>query len=114
MYLEKLRLDGRTAFVTGGAQGIGFACAEAMAEAGARVTIGDRDAAALDQAKKQLAQRGHTVATSTLDVTDSAAVQSAANEMLAREGRIDVLVNNAGIARSRRATTMPPRPRCIS
>ena len=43
MYLERLRLDGRVAFVTGGAQGIGYCCAEALAEAGAKVTIGDRD-----------------------------------------------------------------------
>jgi len=103
MYLEKLRLDGRTAFVTGGAQGIGFACAEALAEAGARVTIGDRDGATLEQAKEQLARRGHAVGVSQLDVTDSSAVQTAADEMLAREGRIDILVNNAGIARSETA-----------
>lgn len=50
MYLEKLRLDGRTAFVTGGAQGIGLAGAEALAEAGARVTIADRDGVALERA----------------------------------------------------------------
>ena len=49
MYLDKLRLDGRTAFVTGGAQGIGLATAEALAEAGAEVTIADRDGAALQR-----------------------------------------------------------------
>lgn len=103
MYLEKLRLDGRTAFVTGGAQGIGLATAEALAEAGARVTIADRDAAALDRAVADLAAKGHAVTAAALDVTDSTAVDAAADAMLAREGLIDILVNNAGIARSETA-----------
>jgi len=100
MYLEKLRLDGRAAFITGGAQGIGLACAEALAEAGARVTIGDRDAAALDAALATLGSGGYNAHGVVLDVTDSSAVDAAADAMLAREGRIDILVNNAGIARS--------------
>lgn len=103
MYLEKLRLDGRTAFVTGGAQGIGYCAAEALAEAGARVTIADRDAAALERAVIDLAAKGCPVHAEQLDVTDSAAVTAAADAMLIREGRIDVLVNNAGIARSETA-----------
>ncbi|HWW58368.1 MAG TPA: glucose 1-dehydrogenase [Sphingopyxis sp.] len=103
MYLDKLRLDGRTAFVTGGAQGIGLATAEALAEAGARVTIADRDIAALDRAVADLGSKGHAVFAETLDVTDSAAVGFAADAMLAREGRVDILVNNAGIARSETA-----------
>lgn len=103
MYLEKLRLDGRAAFVTGGAQGIGLAAADALAEAGARVTIADRDAAALDRAVADLAAKGYAVFAEALDVTDSAAVDAAAAAMLAREGRIDILINNAGIARSETA-----------
>ncbi|QCB55794.1 SDR family oxidoreductase [Sphingopyxis sp. PAMC25046] len=103
MYLDKLRLDGRTAFVTGGAQGIGLATAEALAEAGAKVTIADRDPAALDRAVADLSAKGHTIFAAELDVTHSAAVGAAADAMLAREGRIDILVNNAGIARSETA-----------
>jgi NAD(P)-dependent dehydrogenase (short-subunit alcohol dehydrogenase family) len=83
MYLDKLRLDGRVAFVTGGAQGIGLAAVEALREAGARVIVGDL-------ANAEIA----------LDVTDSARVTEVADEIVAREGRIDILVNNAGIARS--------------
>jgi NAD(P)-dependent dehydrogenase (short-subunit alcohol dehydrogenase family) len=86
MYLDKLRLDGRVAFVTGGAQGIGRAAAEALREAGARVVTGDLSG-------------GDVV----LDVTDSAQVRAVADEVAAREGRIDILVNNAGIARSETA-----------
>jgi NAD(P)-dependent dehydrogenase (short-subunit alcohol dehydrogenase family) len=96
MYLDRLRLDGRTAFVTGGAQGIGWCCADALAEAGARVTIADRDAAAIEPALERLRAKGHQVAGVTLDVTDSAAVTAAAEAA----GAVDVLVNNAGIARS--------------
>ena len=99
-YLAKLRLDRRAAFVTGGAQGIGLAVAEALAEAGAEVTIGDRDQAALDVAVTALAAKGYAVTPVQLDITDSRAVDAAAAAMHQRLGRIDILVNNAGIARS--------------
>ena len=96
MYLDRLRLDGRRAFVTGGAQGIGWCCADALAEAGAQVTIADLDAAALDTARETLRAKGHQVETLQLDVTDAEAVAAAA------EARADteILVNNAGIALS--------------
>lgn len=100
MYLERFRLDGRTALVTGGASGIGLCCVEALAEAGATVVIADRDASAIDAAVARLGGSGHTVEGAVLDVTDSAAVQSVADRMMEAHGRIDILVNNAGIARS--------------
>jgi len=100
MYLDRFRLDGRIAFVTGGAQGIGYCCAEALAEAGATVVIGDRDAAAIEQACAQLRDRGYDLAGVTLDVTDSRRVDEVADAVVREHGRIDILVNNAGIARS--------------
>ena len=100
MYLDRFRLDGRVALITGAARGIGLSAAEAMAEAGARVTLADRDAGELETARAGLVAKGHEVGVVTLDVTRSAQAARIADELAAREGRIDILVNNAGIARS--------------
>jgi NAD(P)-dependent dehydrogenase (short-subunit alcohol dehydrogenase family) len=96
MYLDRLRLDGRTAFVTGAAQGIGYACADALGEAGARVILADRDPDALGAAIERLRARGRAIDGVLLDVTDPAAVTRIADSA----GAVDILVNNAGIARS--------------
>lgn len=100
MYLDRFRLDGRVAFVTGGAQGIGWCIADALAEAGAAVTIADLDTSALAAAGEKLATKGHAVTTVSLDVTDASAVTAAADALVAQAGRVDILVNNAGIALS--------------
>ena len=96
MYLERLRLDGRKALVTGGASGIGLACVEALAECGAQVTIADRDVDAIAVAQASMADKGHRTHDLVLDVTDSARVTQVAGAL----GPLDILVNNAGIARS--------------
>lgn len=103
MYLEKFKLTDRVAVVTGGASGIGFSTAEALAEAGARVIITDRDAGAIEKARSSLGKNGHSVDGLVMDVTDSAQVTQVADEIVAREARVDILVNNAGIARSETA-----------
>ncbi len=96
MYLERLKLTGRRALVTGGAAGIGLACAEALAEMGARVTIADRDEAAIAAGQAALSDKGCAVDGIAMDVIDSARVTAVADRL----GTIDILVNNAGIARS--------------
>ena len=100
MYIERFKLPGRVAFITGGARGIGLCTAEAFAEAGARVTICDRDETELEVAKAALDAKGYAVETVVLEVTDAAALAAAADALVAREGKVDVLVNNAGIALS--------------
>ena len=100
MYLEKFRLGGRIAIVTGAGQGIGLACAEALGEAGAKVIIADRDPDAAEAGCASLRAKGYDAETVIMDVTDSARVSEVADQLTARHGRIDILVNNAGIARS--------------
>lgn len=95
-YLDRFRLNGRTALVTGGARGIGLATCQALAQAGAQVILTDRDGDIADAAAEGLRGAGLEVTADRLEVTDSAAVQALA----AKYGNVDVLVNNAGIARS--------------
>src|SRR5271156_5417390 len=100
MYLEKFRLDRKTAVVTGAGQGIGLACAEALAEAGARVVITDRDSGAAAKGQASLKARGYESEVVNMDVPDSARVSEVADQLASRYGKVDILVNNAGIARS--------------
>jgi len=98
MYLERFKLDNKIAVVTGAARGIGLAISEALAEAGARVVLTDMNRESLDGAVKSLSEKGYPVEGELLDVTDQAAVQRVHDAVVARHGRVDVLVNNAGIA----------------
>jgi NAD(P)-dependent dehydrogenase (short-subunit alcohol dehydrogenase family) len=95
-----MSLSGKVAWITGGGSGIGLAGAVALASAGARVVISGRDAAKLDaalaQARAQGAPEGAASA-APLDVADSAAVTRVAAAIEAEFGRVDVLVNSAGI-----------------
>ena len=100
MYLEKLKLAGRTAFVTGGGRGIGLACAQALGEAGAGVVIGDIDVEVGEEGLAALKSNGIAATFVNLDVTDPAAVRQAADQLNGDGGRVDILVNNAGIART--------------
>jgi 3-oxoacyl-[acyl-carrier protein] reductase len=93
--MNQLDFKDRTAIVTGGAQGIGLAIARRLVASGARVRIWDRDGARLASVVKEL---GATAAGDALDVTDPDAVERGVQSALASGGRIDALVNNAGIA----------------
>jgi len=95
-YMKRFRLDGRTALVTGGARGIGLAACEALAEAGARVLLTDRDGKSAEASAETLRAKGHDVVAEPLEVTDPEAVEAFAS----RHPEVGILVNNAGIARS--------------
>jgi 3-oxoacyl-[acyl-carrier protein] reductase len=94
--MNQIDLKGRTAVVTGGAQGIGFATAQRLLSSGAGVVLWDRDARCLDQACAALSALGPVSAT-VVELTDEAAVQAATRHAIAERGGLDILVNNAGI-----------------
>jgi len=93
--MNQLDFKGRTAVVTGGAAGIGYAIGERLAASGARVALWDRDAAALAKAQAAL---GGAAVVHALDVSDANAVERAVAATGEALGRIDVLVCSAGIA----------------
>jgi gluconate 5-dehydrogenase len=95
--LDRFRLDGRIALVTGGSRGIGLTLARGLGEAGATVVINGRDETRLASAAEELRGQGITTHTIAFDVTDAAAVADAIDRLEARVGPLDILVNNAGI-----------------
>lgn len=91
-------LAGKTAFVTGGASGIGFALGRAFAEAGMKVMLADVETEALAGAVKSLHNFGPDVRGVNCDVTDPVSVERAANESFEAFGHVHVVCNNAGVA----------------
>ena len=100
MYLQRYDLRGQTEVVTGGAQAIGLACVEALCEAGAHAVIADCNTSVAAEATAAMRAKGHSVDAMEMDVTDSAHVEACAARIVEERGRIDILVCNAGIARS--------------
>lgn len=90
--------DSPVAIVTGGARGIGFATAEALGRDGYTLVLADLDLEAAEEGVSRLEREGFTAAAVGTEVSDPDSVQGLVDEVLGRFGRIDVLVNNAGIA----------------
>lgn len=91
------QLAGKTAFVTGGASGIGFALGRALAAAGMKVMLADIERDALATAVKTLNEAGHDVQSVLCDVADAPSVERAATACLAAFGKVHVVCNNAGV-----------------
>jgi 3-oxoacyl-[acyl-carrier protein] reductase len=90
-------LDGQVALVTGAARGIGFATARRLASAGASVALVDRDAEAVERAGQALETEGHRVGWRAVDVSVEDEVGRAVAAFIGAQGRIDIIVNCAGI-----------------
>ncbi|MBI1397141.1 MAG: L-iditol 2-dehydrogenase [Betaproteobacteria bacterium] len=89
-----VRLQGKTALITGAARGIGRAFAEAYVREGAQVTIGDIHSEAATRTAREIGPGAHAM---RLDVTDQASIDAAVREAVATMGRIDILINNAAL-----------------
>ncbi|CAG2130172.1 putative oxidoreductase [Cupriavidus yeoncheonensis] len=101
-----MKLQGRVAIITGAAAGIGFATAERFAAEGAIVILCDVQEARVREAAAKLAANGATVKAFRVDVTRRDEVDAMVAAVLAAHGRIDVLVNNAGITKDARLAKM--------
>jgi NAD(P)-dependent dehydrogenase (short-subunit alcohol dehydrogenase family) len=95
--LDRFRLDGRVALVTGGTKGLGLSLAQGFAQAGAQVAIVSRNGGQAGETAAQLATGGHPCRGYGCDVTDQEQVDKLVPRVLADFGQVDILVNNAGI-----------------
>lgn len=95
--LDRFRLDGRTALITGGAQGLGRGFAIALAQAGASVMIADLNGEGADETAGDLTDMGLSVASVQADVTDASAIDTMIAATIEKFGDLHIAVNNAGI-----------------
>src|SRR5512143_1757223 len=98
LVLERFRLDGRRALVTGGGQGLGRAISQALAEAGAEVAVASRNLGACETAAREIgASTGRRALAFAADVAKAGDVERLMKEVKGALGPIDILVNNAGV-----------------
>jgi len=106
--LDMFRLDGKVAIVTGASSGLGVAFAQALAEAGADVVLGARRVDRLEETARLVRDAGRKVVTVGTDVADPEQCQALVDAAMAELGRVDVLVNNAGVGTAVPATHETP------
>jgi 3-oxoacyl-[acyl-carrier protein] reductase len=94
-----MSFSGRVAFVTGASQGIGYACARRLAEAGATVAVAARNQEKLQELVSTIAASGGQAAAFPVDVGDEEQIKATIKSAIGQFGKIDILVNNAGITR---------------
>ena len=105
---DLFRLDGRVAIVTGASSGLGVAFARGLAEAGADVVLGARRVDRLEQTAELVRAAGRRVVTVTTDVASPEDCQALVDAAMSALGRVDVLVNNAGVGTAVPATRESP------
>jgi len=106
-YRNAFDLTGSVAVVIGGSRGIGLETAMALGVCGAKVILASRDRKALDESVSKLMKAGADASSFALDITDAAAVTKAADAIVVSCGKVDILVNSAGIARLNSALETP-------
>ena len=104
---DAFRIDGQVCAVTGSASGIGRAAAMVLARAGGRVHLLDRNDEAGQAAAAEVSAAGYPAAFHRADVTDEAGVERAMQAIVGAEGRLDILVNSAGLAIRKAAVDLP-------
>jgi NAD(P)-dependent dehydrogenase (short-subunit alcohol dehydrogenase family) len=109
MILDLFRLDGKVAIVTGASSGLGVHFARALAEAGADVALGARREERLAETRKVVEAAGRRAITVRTDVADPGSCQALVDATMAEFGRVDVLVNNAGVGTAVPATRETPQ-----
>ncbi len=105
--LEKMNLDGKAAYVTGASRGLGRACALALAESGANVALGATSSDSLEPVVQEIRELGRSAAVCPLDISDSESARGAVNRAAQELGRLDILVNAAGICERVSCLNMP-------
>lgn len=106
--LDSFSLDGKVAIVTGASSGLGVAFAKGLAEAGADVAICARRVEKLEATRQAIEEKGHRVIAVTADVSQPEDCERVVEETVANLGRVDILINNAGVATAVPATRETP------
>lgn len=106
--LDRFRLDGKVAIITGASAGLGVAFAQAFAQAGADVALGARRQEGLNHTQELVAETGRRAITVRTDVSVPEDCQRLVDETMSTFGKVDVLVNNAGVGTARPATRETP------
>lgn len=106
-YLDKFKIDGKVALVTGASHGIGMAVATALGNAGAKIVVNDLSEEKLQKAKDEYKKNGLDVYTLVFDVTKEDDIDRGITEIENNVGKIDILVNNAGIIKRIPILDMP-------